>query len=306
MKVSIDYVADLNWRKLVEISEDDMRRIIDDINSFNPIVPIQESECEMKFSVQYDGGHSYIQFSTSVNRAKLYGEEGHTEDDDSFLDHTIIARLKDIVFAMNIAYPGYIFIYKSVLLRDGEPACVFSYSNDISGMVYSKCDWINFERLTISQCWDWIVSKTSFLAYISRSPIDRALHALSYESCANEDIFVFYVLVGIEAIYNNGSDRVDSILAQLRRKSQAIIGELPKKAMSAMSEMYGKRSKLVHGSANIYKCWESEDCTEEEYEIADKEREYMITATGILLATIQKFVKANANSLVETVSVRLE
>lgn len=306
MKVTIEYEADLNWGKFVKISKEEMRTIIDDINSFNPIVPIQESNCEMKFSVQYDGEHSYIHFSASVDREKLYGAEDHNENDDSFLDHTIISRLKDIIFAMNLAYPGIIFIYKSVLFRDGKHVDVFSFSNDISGMVYSKCDWIKFEQLTIAQCWNWIVSKTSFLAYISRSPIDRALHALSYESCANEDIFIFYVLVGIEAIYNNGSDREDSILAQLKRKAQTIIGELPKKAMSAMSEMYGKRSKLVHGSANIYKCWESEDCTEEEYEKADKEREYMITATGVLLLTIQKFVKANANSIVETVSVRLE
>ena len=306
MKATIEYESDLNWRKLINISEEDMRIIIGDINSFSPVVPIQESECEMKFSVLYDGEHSYVHFSASVDRVKLYGEEDHDENDDSFLDHTIIARLKDILFAMNLAYPGYVFIHDSFLLRDGKPAGVFSYSNDISGMVYCKCNWVHFERLTISQCWKWIVSKTSFLAYISRSPIDRALHALSYESCANEDVFVFYVLVGIEAIYNNGSDREDSILAQIKRKAQAIIGELPKKALSEMSEMYRKRSKLVHGTANIYKCWESENCTEEEYEKADKEREYMITATGILLSTIQKFVKANANNIVETISLRLE
>ena len=70
--------------------------------------------------------------------------------------------------------------------------------------------------------------------------------------------------------------------------------------------MYKRRSALVHGSADIFKCWFSEDYTEEEYEKVSKERDYVTHATGILLATIQKFVLANANELVETTTVSLK
>lgn len=70
--------------------------------------------------------------------------------------------------------------------------------------------------------------------------------------------------------------------------------------------MYRRRSALVHGSANIFKCWSSEDYTEDEYDKVSKEREFMVPATGILFATIQKFIRKNANVLVEHIIVRLE
>lgn len=70
--------------------------------------------------------------------------------------------------------------------------------------------------------------------------------------------------------------------------------------------MYRRRSSLVHGSANIYKCWGSDNCTEDEADKIDKERDYIITATGILIATIQKFIKANANVIKEKVTISLE
>lgn len=70
--------------------------------------------------------------------------------------------------------------------------------------------------------------------------------------------------------------------------------------------MYRRRSILVHGNANIYKCWGSDDCTEDEVDKIEKERDYIISATGILIATIQKFIKANANVIKEEVKISLE
>ena len=70
--------------------------------------------------------------------------------------------------------------------------------------------------------------------------------------------------------------------------------------------MYSIRSKLVHGSANIFKCWDSEFYDEDEYNKVYIERMSMVTATGLLLATIQKFIKANANTITETITVNLE
>ena len=303
MSVLIKYEANLQWVKWVEISSGIMQRIVDDINSFHPTLPIQTTNSEFVFSVQYEKKESYINVKLSVDQ-KTFGDEP-IESYGNLLDETIIRRLKDLLFTINLAYPGLIFIHRSILYRNGMPVNVFSYSNGFSSMAYEKCKWIPFESLTIQQCWDWIVAKTSFLSYISRTPIDRALHALSYESSANDDLFIFYVLLGIEAIYNDGSNQEESISSQLKRKIQAVIGELPSSTIKDISAMYRRRSALVHGSANIFKCWSSEDYTEE-YEKVSKEREYMAPAMGILIATIQKFIKQNANKLVEDITVRLE
>lgn len=304
MNTWIRYETNLQWAKWIEISSERMKQIVDDINSFHPVVPIHNTYSEFNFSVQCEKDISYINVSLSV--AQHTFEDEPIESYGNLLDETIICRLKDLLFTINLAYPGCVSIFKSILFRDGKPVKIFLYSNDISGMAYEKCKWLSFENLTIQQCWDWIVNKTSFLSYVSRTPIDRALHALSYESCANDDISIFYILLGIEAIYNDGSNREDSISSQLRRKIQAIIGPLPPAAIKEINKMYQKRSALVHGSANIFKCWSSEEYTEDEYEKVSKEREYMLPAMGILLVTIQKFISTNANELVETTTVSLK
>jgi len=250
----------------------------------------------------------YIHVKIEIDENELFNDIDSDEFGwENILDDTVVSRLKDVLFVMNLAYPGCIHVYKSVVFRDGRQLPIrFAYSSDISSWVYEDCKWLVFESLSIQQCWDWITSKTSFLSYISRTPIDRALFALSYESVAKEDMYIFYVMLGIEAIYNDGSNKEDSIMEQLRRKAQALLGQLPRKAIKSLNEMYGMRSKLVHGSANIYKCWPSEDYEEEEYEQLSVERKFMVTATGLLLATIQKFIKANANTLSETVTVELK
>lgn len=301
MNTLITYEANLQWVKWVDISSEIMQRIVDDINSFHPTVPIQTTFSEFVFSIQ-DQSNINVKLSVDQNS---FGDDP-LDSYGSLLDETIIRRLKDILFTMNLAYPGIIFIHKSILCRNGIPVNVFSFSNSISSMAYEKCKWIPFESLTIQQCWDWIVEKTNFLSYVSRTPIDRALHAMSYESSANDDMLIFYILLGIEAIYNDSSNREESITAQLKRKIQAVIGELQSSTIKEINSMYSRRSALVHGSANIFKCWSSEDYTEEEYEKVSKDRKYMAPAMGILLATIQKFIKQNANKLVEDITVRLE
>ncbi len=303
MNTMIKYEINLQWEKWMDISPDYMRRIVEDIISFHPMVPIQETYSEFNFSVHYEKDESYINVMLTVDR-NVFGDD--LSDSYGILDETIVRRLKDLLFTFNLAYPGCVFISQSVLLRDGKFVTQFSYSNGFSSMACEKCKWIPFESLTIQKCWDWIVEKTGFLSYISRTPIDRALFALSYESSANDDLFIFYVLLGIEAIYNDGSNQEESISSQLRRKIQAVLGVLPPSAIKDIGKMYKRRSALVHGSANIFKCWSSEDYTEEEYEKVSKEREYMAPAMGILLATIQKFIKQNANKLVEEITVRLE
>lgn len=189
MNTWIKYETNLQWAKWIDISPERMQQIVDDINSFHPIVPIQTTYSKFNFSVQYKKDISYINVTLAVDQ-HTFGDES-IESYGSLLDETIVRRLKDLLFTINLAYPGYVSIFRSILFRDGKPVRVFSYSNDISGMAYEKCKWLTFEDLSIQQCWDWIVNKTSFLSHVSRTPIDRALHALSYESSANDDLFIF-------------------------------------------------------------------------------------------------------------------
>lgn len=302
----IQYQAFLVWGKLIKPSPEKMRVIIDDINSFRPTILIGDQSCDVEFTVVYEDDSPHILFNISVDKTPFYEEGVLDEGILLFVDGIVVDRLKDVLFAINLAYPGHIHIFRSTLYRNGNPVKEFAFSTDISGAAYQECKWIHFEKLTIQQCWGWLCAKTNFLDGISKSSIDRALHALSYESVANEDMYIFYIVLGLEAIYNNGSNIEESISAQMRRKVHAILGEIPSSAMNDIRTMYKRRSSLVHGSANIYKCWGSDDCTEDEADKIDKERDFIITATGILIATIQRFIKANANVIKEEVKISLE
>lgn len=300
----IYYESKIQWGHLIDVASEVRERLLNEINSFHPIAPVQTTSCEFFFSVLKEKDNTSITIKTSVDRT-IFGDEPF-ESYGNILDETIVRRLKDFFFTINLAYPGHLHVFNSFLYRDGTPVCSFSYSTDMSGMAFEQCEWLPFEELSIDQCWNWITSKTSFLSYISRAPIDRALFALSYESVANNDLDIFYVLLGIEALYNDGSNREESITAQLKRKLQAVVGEIPKEAITEMNKMYGVRSALVHGGANIFKCWPSEDYNEDEYEKVSKERNHIVIAFGILIVSIQKFIKANACRLVEKTTVSLE
>lgn len=301
----IIYEAKLTWYKNYNIPLDKLQNIVRDVNSFAPEVPVQNIKSLFIFSVNEN--KKSINIKTEINTDVFFDGEEPEDGWESLLDETIIRRIKDLLFVINLAHPGCLHIIRNHILKNGKPLPIkISFATDISGMVHDECKWLELEELELNKCWNWILSKTNFLSYLSLTPIDRALHSLSYESKANDDMYIFYVMLGIEAIYNNGSNKEDSILAQIRRKSQALLGNDIEKAHKHISNMYALRSKLVHGSANIYKCWNSEYYKEDEDEKVFKERLSIVTATGLLLATIQKFIKANANTLTETITVKLE
>lgn len=304
MSSFIDYEAKINWGCFIDVNPAIWERLLDEINKFHPIAPVQTTSSEFFFSVKEVKDKIYISIKTAVDRSN-FGDES-IESYGNLLDETIVRRLKDFFFTINLAYPGHLHVFKSILYRNGVPVCFFSYSTDMSGMAYERCKWLPYEDLTIEQCWNWVVTKTNFLSYISKTPIDRALFALSYESVANENLDIFYILLGIEALYNDGSNKEESISAQLKRKVQAVLGVLPQAAIKEINKMYSVRSALVHGAADIFKCWPSEEYLEAEYEKVGKDRDHILIAMGILIATIQKFIKANANVLVETTTVELK
>ncbi len=305
MEELIEYKAVLVWGKLIKLSPEVMKTIIDDINSFQPTIHIGSIPTIVKFTVANKKGCHQIIVHFSISRSSVSDVEEVNEGMLAFIDNILVDRIKDLLFAINLAYPGHLHIYSSFLYRDGSPVEEFSFSTDISGWAYEECQWIPYEKLTIQQCWDWLCSKTNFLSGVSKTSIDRALHTLSYESVANEDMYIFYIMLGLEAIYNNGSNNEESISAQMKRKVQAILGAFPPKGINDIKTMYRQRSYLVHGNANIFKCWGSDNCTESEATKMGMERNYIVSATGILIATIQHFIKANANVLKETVTVTL-
>lgn len=297
------YTGELEWWRNNEISPDLFRRMKIDINAFKPRAPFQETYCVFEFSIS-GRKKDIIKFKATVENPEIFGDE--IEENCYLLDKTLIRRIKDVLFTFNLAYPGLFHIHSGSISRNKEFAGLVHYSNRYSCRVYEECKWLVFDYLSVDQCWNWILTKTNFLSFVSRKSIDRALFALSYENSSNEDSFVFYVLLGIESLYNNRNILGDSIRQQIIRKVEILLGKLPPRAKKALNDMYEKRSKLFHGSANIHKGWESEDYDEKELDELFDLQSFIVTATGVIIATIQKLIIADATQIVEHISVSLE
>ena len=310
--IPLHYEAKLDWFCCMHNDDgsinydvkSELQGFMNELVRFNPSVPIRNEVYSFTFSI--DDNSDVVRIKTTIN-AQTDGDNNVYYD---YYDEIVIGRIKDLCFIINLAYPGVLHFRDGVIYRSGKPIRKhFKYSSDLLGWAYEEMNWPEFEELSIEECWNWIINKTNFLTDISITPIDRALHALSY-SDASDNTYIFYVMLGIEAIYNDDSNKEDSILEQLKRKTKCILGKCPTNLENTVkkqiNDMYRMRSCLVHGKNNIEKCWKTYDCDNNEYDKYLDQLKPMVTATGLLLATIQKFVKANANTITETITVNLE
>lgn len=285
--------------------KDELQGFIKELSNFKPLVPVDDYNCYFSFFVEENRDVIHVKTKVQIPINKF-----NNEDYVSYYDEIIFGRIKDLCFIINIAYPGLLHITKGLIYRNGVLMNKnFRFSSDLLELSSEKVVWPSIEVLKIEECWNWVIDKTNFLKDISKEPIDRALHALSYYD-TDENTYIFYVLLGIETLYNNGSAKEDSILEQLRRKTRALLGEYPadkeKYIKKQINEMYRMRSLLVHGSTNITKAWYTYDVTDDEYITFLSKREPVELATAILLSTIQQFIKANANTIKENIELRLE
>lgn len=307
---SVYYEAVLDWWCCIhkedgsvdEAVKKELQEFINELTNFKPFVPVDDYLCQFSFVVEDD--RDVIHAKTQIPVSKF-----NNENYCSYYDDVIFGRIKDLCFIINLAYPSLLHITNGSIFRNGVLVSKdFKYSSDLLALPCETIVWPIVEQLRIDDCWRWVIDKTNFLDDISKAPIDRALHALSYYD-ADENTYIFYALLGIEALYNNGSTKEDSILEQLRRKTRALLGEYPvnkeKYIKKQINEMYRMRSLLVHGSTNIEKAWYTFDCTDDEFETFCKQRNPIDMATAILLSTIQKFIIANANTISENIEVKL-
>ncbi|WP_343209365.1 hypothetical protein [Anaerolentibacter hominis] len=215
-------------------------------------------------------------------------------------------RVKDLVIAVNLASPG-LFQIGTGLIRIGEQERgVIEGINNSLVMAYEEAwekNWPEFVPVTVGEIWEWMNEKTHVMDNVGHTPADRALNAFSYTFNSNHYEDLFYVLLGVEALYNTG--RADGIKEQLRTKTSALFGE-PSEYKKRIGRMYDARSAFVHGRMNFPGKFHIRDAQEEFEKFYREDYESTVnTALCILIATLRKLVRENAQELKSTVSVEL-
>jgi hypothetical protein len=158
--------------------------------------------------------------------------------------------------------------------------------------------WPEINHIPIDKTWNWLLDKTRLIEGMSVSRLDRALNALSYVFESNNFEDIFYLLMGIEALYNKG--RSEGIMEQIERKVMLLLGS-PPEFKKKIKKMYEVRSDFLHGRFDFPK--RNHEPYLEDYDNPNyyrtKYSNSTETAALILVATLQKLILANATSIEE-------
>ncbi|MET3503436.1 hypothetical protein ABIC45_005073 [Mucilaginibacter rubeus] len=162
---------------------------------------------------------------------------------------------------------------------------VYRHSHDIN--------WPSFESPGLQKTLDWMIKYSIHLYSSSNGLASRALNA--YSQIFNSDMFekdtahLFWCMLGIEALYAQGSNGVSE---QIRQKIRLVLGE-PTEFKKKLSKLYGYRSRLVHGDIDIPAKF-SLDHQNFEKEYWD----YNAFATSLLLASLKLLITQEINCFI--------
>jgi len=304
--------AELAWLVYLQNEDDtpneeireELHDMIEDLEAFRPTLSIDGEETT--FLLRVEPEHNRVCIETDVTDSPPEPDAAEQEMKQAEMRKEwrldlFEGRLKDLCFIINLAYPGEFHIRDYRIFANGTPTAHRGHipCDLLDTAVYDaeEQEWPTIGELPLGQCWEWIRTRTHFLSGMSRTPVDRALNALSY-SCtsADESSCVFYTLLGLEAIYNDPKSS-DSITRQLHNKPRQLLGDYPagreRELKKQLDAVYRMRSLFTHGITDFPKQWTSEvdpetDQLEEHYYL--KTLHPLMPATAILIATLQRFI----------------
>jgi len=138
---------------------------------------------------------------------------------------------------------------------------------------------------------------------MSETAIDRALNALSYTVGYPGYEEMFYILIGLEAIYNDNKNI--GITEQLRTKTELLL-KRPIEFKKKITNFYDKRSEFIHGKMNFPNSYYKYDATKEfEDFFFNKYSQTVHNALAILISTIQEYIIHNANQIKIETDIKL-
>jgi len=217
---------------------------------------------------------------------------------DYILADTFEKRFYDFIVSLDIARTGAFHPGRGLLFINNKfkkpLASLNSYPVETLEYTLAQ-NWPTFESLDILTTWNWYL-KTAFpreLDQISSTSTSRALNALTYlyDSNAYQSNDLFWAMVGVEALYVRGKEKV---LDQVRSKIQIFLGgNDTKKLKNLLDLMYEYRSRFIHGAQNLPSFFHIRDSLEEHETFTEQYSDTVQLAKSILMATLQRMAKSS-------------
>ena len=241
------------------------------------------------------------------------GEKLSEEERKALIRHTVISEIKkyimDFTFAINLAYPGFfefdrarIYINNKEDIRSRIDIMLVDWRRTYTNFLINE--WPVIHSIKFEQVWKWLNCRTNFIDGMSKTAIDRALNSLTYTMGNASYEEVFYILMGIEALYND--NKSNGIVEQIRVKTESLL-KRPERFRKQIREFYDNRSDFIHGKLNFPTKYCPYDATDEFEEFFSKKYAKTVDdALSILISTIQEYIIHDANKMKVDVVTSLE
>jgi len=191
-------------------------------------------------------------------------------------------------FLINLTYSTNVdFIYGTAYSKDNEfigKTDIILTTNMYCYEHSRKMGWPKIRNITLNETIEWYEKHKIHSDHRSKNELNRAINAFSRlfgnlkkESSAD----LFWIMLGIESLLVEGNQNITS---QFREKSILILGK-PKDYKRKLNKLYEYRSKLIHGSFDIFPR-QFTDYKSFEVEYGD----YVSFALSILIALIRELI----------------
>jgi len=216
-------------------------------------------------------------------------------------------HVKYLLIYLNIAKPGAIDSRGGVIVRTLQTGNKKKIKTGefpmLANVIHLSLDlltdykWPPVKELNIIDALDWLDKHWDAFTTTPKNRIQRALNAFSYlfhdsltDSSPSD---LFFSLLGIEALYVDGNENIQK---QVDIKSQILLGkrtEFKKK----FNELYGFRSRYIHGQLNLVNKYYSGDAEPDVQDHVYKTFDNSHLAILILIASIQGHMLLNKDEL---------
>lgn len=252
---------------------------------------LKEEESFILEKIKLESGprtKGYLQISIKLKGGELSGNKRQI----FIIKNLFLKRVQDFILAVNIARMG-LFETGAGKIFLILPEEISESIDDVEAAIHgikvcvnrcSKQGWPTFKIMSITRTWNWILKLHSSLDSISNCSSGRAVNAFSrllYNPNLQDEFISSWI--GIEALFSSGRE---DLLQQMDEKVQLTLGKR-ETFKNRFKEVYGIRSRLVHGQLDIPNIHSFADATK----AYNKYMETIIDATslsvGVLLATLQ-------------------
>ncbi|NTW87623.1 MAG: hypothetical protein HGB26_00515 [Desulfobulbaceae bacterium] len=226
------------------------------------------------------------------------------EINEDFTFPLFIKRIHDLLMILSISRPGWFRFEKGIAKCKGKNGKEFSeilpmLMSDAHFAVISskKLKWPKIINLDIEDTWNWYFMNHNSTDGVSKNSLGRALNSFSH--LFHNDLIglnpqdLFWSLLGVEALYLENKYGIQN---EINRKTQLVLGDRDQ-FKKLFNEMYNYRSRFIHGELdfiNLYNVEEDSSTIGNYVQELSKAKDLSIS---ILIATFQKMVLNNWNSL---------